>query len=94
MARRPRPVGSAHTRFHDQYITSSEICEILGISRMALMQARKRHDTALPDAIEIRRPKLFLWERAVALPIVHEWKKTLDAKRGVTANGNSTKPRA
>jgi hypothetical protein len=75
---------TAQDEFDATYITSSEICAELKITRATIIMGRKRG--MLPDAIEVRRPggepQLVLWRREKVRPFLDAWKLTLQARRG------------
>lgn len=66
--------------FEKKYITSSEICENLGVSRSTLQQARERG--LLPEPIHAKGARVYFWERAKVAKHLEAWEITLKAKRG------------
>lgn len=66
--------------FETKYITSSEICEDLGVARSVLMNARERG--MLPGAILIRKVNFYIWERAAIAPYLDAWRISLKVRRG------------
>lgn len=70
----------AQEQFDDKYISSSEICKLLGISRATLVQARRRG--ILPEPIVVNTSQLHLWERAQVQAHLESWKFMLKARRG------------
>lgn len=71
-------------RFDRAYITSSEICNRLGVTRPAIHFRRK--SGLLPDAIQVYGQQLLIWERAAIEPYLVEWEISLRAKRDVAAS--------
>lgn len=69
--------------FDETYITSSEICESLGIHRVTVLQAVRTD--RLPPPIMLRRPngvpQMMLWKRDGLAPTLAAWKTSLEAKR-------------
>lgn len=69
---------SAQQEFDDKYISSTEICQQVGIHRTTVLLAIKTG--LLPTPIVIRRPNgdplILMWERAIAAPILAEWRAT------------------
>lgn len=72
---------TAQEEFDAKYISSTEICRDLDVTRATLVNGRRRG--ALPDPICVFRPNgsvhIMLWERAVAAPFVARWKAELAA---------------
>ena len=62
------------------YVTSTELCQLLEISRGSLMKARKRG--ILPAPITINSSQIFLWKRVVIEANIAAWKFILQARRG------------
>lgn len=67
-------------RFDGKYVTSSEICKRLGVSRAAMTAARRRG--MLPDPVSLNGTQIYLWEREVVQPYLEAWELTLKARRG------------
>lgn len=65
--------------FDDAYITSTEICEILEVSRVAIHYRRKTGK--LPDSIKVHGQQLLVWERDKITPHLKEWQSTLLDRR-------------
>lgn len=65
-------------RFNALYISSSEIERLLGVSRTAVLYARKHN--ILPEPIRIPGRNGFLWERDSVAPHLHAWRRSLEAK--------------
>ena len=74
---------TAQQRFEQNYITSSEICNLLGVTRPAIHFRRKAG--LLPEAIQVYGQQLLIWEREQIKPFLVEWDLSLKAKRGLTA---------
>jgi predicted DNA-binding transcriptional regulator AlpA len=70
----------AQDRFDEQYIAAPEIMKFLGVTRAALMNARRVG--RLPQPIHIASGP-FVWERQAITPILQKWKEELLARRGV-----------
>ena len=68
---------SAQQEFDNKYISSTEVCQELGIHRTTVLLAIKSE--RLPEPIMLRRPngqpQILLWERAPLLPILADWKQ-------------------
>lgn len=71
-------VNSAQEEFDRKYISSSEICKTLQISRPTLMSARKRG--LLPDPIAIGN-QIYLWERERVKENLDAWAIILKVRR-------------
>lgn len=71
---------SPQEQFDEIYITSSEICRELGVSRSALLKAKRRGELPAPIVCE----QLQLWHRAAVRPYVDAWKARLEGRRGDT----------
>jgi len=70
---------TAQQRFEKRYITSSEICTRLNVSRPAIHFRRKAEK--LPEAIAVHGNQLLMWERDFIEPYLQEWEASLNAKR-------------
>lgn len=79
------PVETAQQRFDRVYITSSELCRTLRVTRPAIMQARRRR--LLPDPIAVNGASLYVWERAHLQPYVDAWRIVLNARRSNAGAG-------
>ena len=77
-----KPLNAAQEEFNERYITSTEIMQTLGITRTAMLAARR--SAKLPDPIDIHG-KIFIWERAPLQPYLAAWKMVLEVRRGATA---------
>lgn len=68
---------SAQEEFDKKYISSTEVCQELGVHRTTVLLALKTG--RLPDPVVLRRPngqpQILLWERAPLLPILADWKQ-------------------
>lgn len=73
-------VMTAQQRFDRMYISSSEICRELEITRATIVTGRRRG--LLPDPIMLNDVQLFIWERTTVRPFIDAWKIMLDARRG------------
>lgn len=80
----PEPAGETpQQRFERLYITSSEICRDMHVTRPSLQQARRKG--YLPDAIPINDGSIYVWERAVLRPYLDAWRTILTARRQASA---------
>lgn len=70
-------------RFDQTYITASEICKELGVSRPALHYARRRG--ILPNPILVGFDMIYIWDRKEVRPYLETWKEQLRVKKGVPA---------
>lgn len=70
----------AQLLFDQRYITSSEICDSLGVSRFAIHVRRKSGH--LPGAIMVNGAALTLWERDSIQPFLDKWRAHLAKRRG------------
>lgn len=52
---------TAQEEFDRDYITSSEICRLAGVSRLNVMQDKRRGN--LPNPIEINGGQITVWKR-------------------------------
>lgn len=75
-----QPVWDAQKRFDETYITSSEICERLGVTRVALHVRKKGGH--LPGGIMVNNSHLLIWERSAIEPHIVRWEEHLNKKRG------------
>lgn len=71
---------TAQQEFDETYISSSEICAELGISRATLVHGRRRG--LLPDPIVVNSIQLYLWKRKEVRPYIDSWHLHLKARRG------------
>lgn len=74
---------TAQEEFDAKYISSTEICRDLGVTRASVVNARNRG--VLPEPVHVRRangdPHIMLWDRKVATPYILAWKELLAATR-------------
>lgn len=70
---------TAQQRFDRIYVTSTEICRTLQVSRAAVLQARRR--CLLPDPVSVRGAAIFVWERSAVQPYVDAWGLILRTRR-------------
>lgn len=71
---------TAQAEFDATYITSSEICKELGVSRAAIVSGRRRG--LLPDPVIINGAQILVWKRDAVRPFLDAWKLMLQARRG------------
>lgn len=76
-------MATEQEEFDATYITSTEICQELNVTRASITQARKRK--LLPSPIIVRGSKNQIWKRDVVRPFLDAWKLTLRARRGELA---------
>ena len=73
---------SAQLEFDKKYISSTEVCQQLGVHRTTVLLALRTG--RLPDPIVLRRPngtpQIMLWERASMLPALAEWSKAREER--------------
>lgn len=66
---------SAQEQFDNKYISSTEVCQQLGVHRTTVLLALRTG--RLPDCITLKRPngqpQLLLWERDVVQPYLAQW---------------------
>jgi hypothetical protein len=74
---------SAQEEFDEKYISSTELCRELNVTRATLVNGRRRG--ALPEPVRINRPNgdphVMLWLRDEVAPYVSAWKVELEAAR-------------
>lgn len=71
---------SAQEKFDNTYISSSEICRELGVTRATIVNARRRG--LLPDPVIVNDIQLYLWERETVQPYLDAWSLMLKSRRG------------
>lgn len=71
---------SAQEKFDSTYISSSEICRELGVTRATIVNARRRG--LLPDPVIVNDIQLYLWERETVQPYLEAWLLMLKSRRG------------
>ena len=80
-------VQTAQEEFDRTYITSTEICAELGVTRSTVLSGNKRG--LLPEPIRINRPAqgahIVLWKRETVRPFLAAWKIALQSRRGELA---------
>jgi predicted DNA-binding transcriptional regulator AlpA len=73
----------AQQEFDAKYVSSTEICRELGVTRATILNARRRG--ALPEPVRIDRPDgsphVLLWLRDTVTPYIEKWRAQLDARR-------------
>lgn len=78
---------SPQEEFNAKYVTSTELCQELGISRSSL--ANRRTAGGLPGAIDVPRPDgtahVVLWLRDQVAPHVEAYRAQLAQRRGGAA---------
>lgn len=73
--------SAAQLHFEQTYITAAQIMRDLGISRSALLYARRRG--TLPNPIVLNDGRIFIWEREHIQETLNAWKVMLDIRKGV-----------
>lgn len=75
---------SLQEQFDDQYISSTEICQTLGVNRSTVFNGARAGK--LPEAVVIKRANgdahILLWPRALAVPMMTEWAKAIASRKG------------
>ena len=71
---------TAQKEFDDLYITSSEICRRLRITRASITSAKNKNQ--LPDPIMVEN-HLTMWKRGFIEPYIEAWEKKRNARIGV-----------
>lgn len=73
---------TAQEEFDAKYVSSTELCRDLGVSRMAVMKARSRG--ALPEPVRVNRPNgdphIMLWDREELAPYLDRWRAELEGR--------------
>jgi predicted DNA-binding transcriptional regulator AlpA len=69
----------AQEEFDRVYITSSEICKMLRISRASLVLARRRG--SVPEPILVNSAQIHIWRRSDIQETINSWKLVLQARR-------------
>jgi len=75
---------SLQKHFDDTYISSTEICQTLGVNRSTVFNGARAGK--LPEGIVIRRADggthIMLWPRASAEPMIEQWAKAIASRKG------------
>ncbi len=71
---------TAQQKFEREYITSSEICKRLRVTRATITQGKSKG--WLPDEINVDN-HLLIWERNQIEPFLVEWEKRRNERIGV-----------
>lgn len=77
----PFPIveDDAQRRFDEHYISSTDICQRLGVSRVQLFSRRKKGE--LPGGVVVNGAQITLWEREGIEPHIQEWEHELERRR-------------
>ena len=71
-------VVSAQEEFDKKYISSTEVCQQVGVHRTTVLLAVKTQ--RLPEPIVLRRPngdpQIMLWPRDTVAPLLADWAAT------------------
>lgn len=74
----------AQQEFDNKYVSSTELCTDLGVTRATIVNARRRG--ALPEPVKINRPDgsphVMLWLREEVEPYLERWRAELAERRG------------
>jgi hypothetical protein len=83
LVRQAEAAVTAQEEFDEKYITSTEICRDLDVTRASLVGARERG--ALPEPVRINRPNgdphILIWVREDVAPYIERWKADLIGRR-------------
>lgn len=75
---------NAQQEFDSKYVSSTELCEDLGVTRATIVNARRRG--ALPEPVRVNRPDgsphVMLWLREEVAPYLERWRAELAERRG------------
>lgn len=66
-------------RFDQLYISSTDICQRLGVSRVQLFSRKKRGD--LPGGVVVNGAQITLWERAKIEPHLQAWETEIEKRK-------------
>lgn len=73
----------AQRDFDAKYVSSTELCRDLGVTRSTIVNARRRG--VLPPPVQISRPDgsphVMLWLREVVAPHLEKWRAELAERR-------------
>ena len=76
---------SLQQHFDSTYISSTEICQRLGVNRSTVFNGARAGK--LPEAITIKRADggahIMLWLRSAAEPMMVEWAKAIASRKGL-----------
>jgi len=75
---------TAQEEFDKAYITSSEICKELGVTRATIV--RKRQLGMLPDPVMINGAQIIIWKRVTIAPFL-ALMKIAGSRKGPISNG-------
>ena len=67
----PAQIDCPQRRFEQSYVTSSEICQIVGVTKAAITKAVARGDIPRPIVVNCQ---MKLWERKTLEPYLQKWK--------------------
>ena len=71
---------TAQEEFDQKYISSREICRVVGVTRAAVIQAKQKG--ILPEPISVEQ-HISLWLRADVQEAIDSWIKRRNARIGV-----------
>lgn len=69
----------AQSRFDQKYISSTDICQRMTVSRVQLHARRKRGE--LPGGVTINGAQITIWEREFIEPHLVQWEGELEKRR-------------
>lgn len=76
---------SLQAQFDETYISSTEICQTLGVNRSTVFNGVRAGK--LPEGIIVRRANggahVMLWLRREAEPMMNEWAKAIASRKGL-----------
>ena len=75
-----RDQAAHQARFHELYITSTEIQRTMNVERSSILNARRRG--MLPNAVVVPGVRAFIWERKTIKPYLDAWTISLASRRG------------
>lgn len=73
----------AQQEFDAKYVSSTELCRDLGVTRASIVNARRRG--VLPEPVQVNRPDgsphVMLWLREAIAPHLEKWRAELAERR-------------
>lgn len=71
---------TAQEEFDAAYITSTEVCQELGVTRATIVRGKQRGK--LPEPITLKGTKIQIWRRELMQPYLDAWKAERNARQG------------
>lgn len=65
--------ASEQAKFDAKYICSAEVCELMGVSRVALIHAYQQHRVPMPIRLFGKGNAGCLWVRETIMPHLNTW---------------------